>query len=40
MRALLDGLADGSPYLWDLVRADPERLVALLDADPDAASKP
>jgi len=35
VRALLTGLADGSPYLWDLARADPERLVAVLDADPD-----
>ena len=33
--ALLTALADGSPYLWDLVRADPARLCALLEADPD-----
>ena len=35
LRALLEGLADGSSYLWGLVRADPDRLVALLEADPD-----
>src|SRR5262245_16640104 len=35
VRALLEGLADGSTYLWDLVRADPDRLVALLDDNPD-----
>src|SRR5262249_25758531 len=34
--ALLEGIADGSSYLWDLMRADPDRLVALLDADPDS----
>jgi [glutamine synthetase] adenylyltransferase / [glutamine synthetase]-adenylyl-L-tyrosine phosphorylase len=39
LRALLAGLADGSSYLWDLVRADPDRLVALLDADPDSRLK-
>ncbi len=32
---LVAGLAEGSPYLWELVRAEPERLVALLDSDPD-----
>src|SRR5689334_8156000 len=35
LRALLEGLADRSTYLWELVRADPERLVALLDSNPD-----
>jgi glutamate-ammonia-ligase adenylyltransferase len=35
IRALLDAVASSSPYLWDLVRADPARLVALLQADPD-----
>jgi glutamate-ammonia-ligase adenylyltransferase len=39
LRALLAGLADGSSYLWDLVRADPDRMVALLDADPDSRLK-
>jgi glutamate-ammonia-ligase adenylyltransferase len=32
---LLEGLADGSPFLWDLAETDPERLVAILDSDPD-----
>ena len=32
---LIESLAGGSPYLWDLVRTDPARLVALLEADPD-----
>jgi [glutamine synthetase] adenylyltransferase / [glutamine synthetase]-adenylyl-L-tyrosine phosphorylase len=35
VRALVAGLADGSPYLWDLARADPDRLVSLLTSDPD-----
>jgi glutamate-ammonia-ligase adenylyltransferase len=35
-RALVLGLADGSPHLWDLVRADPMRLLHLLQSDPDA----
>jgi [glutamine synthetase] adenylyltransferase / [glutamine synthetase]-adenylyl-L-tyrosine phosphorylase len=35
IRALLDAIASGSPYLWDLVRADPARLVALMESDPD-----
>src|SRR5215813_3704611 len=33
--ALMTGLADGSPYLWGLVRASPERFVALLEAEPE-----
>ena len=32
---LIAALADGSPYLWDLASADPARLAALLNADPD-----
>ena len=35
VRDLLLGLADGSPYLWDLVTADARRLVSVLEADPD-----
>src|SRR5215472_3642219 len=34
-RAVIEGLADGSPYLWENASADPERLHALLQADPD-----
>ena len=33
--ALLTGLAGGSDYLWDLVRAAPQRLLALLEAEPE-----
>src|SRR5215216_1776131 len=29
-------IAEASPYLWDLIRADPERFLDLLHADPDA----
>jgi glutamate-ammonia-ligase adenylyltransferase len=35
VRALIEGVAEGSPYLWDLIRADPARCVCLLMADPD-----
>jgi glutamate-ammonia-ligase adenylyltransferase len=35
VRALIEGIADGSPYLWDLVERDGSRLSALLQADPD-----
>lgn len=35
LKALLLGLADGSPYLWELASAEPERLLSLLQADPD-----
>ena len=33
--AMMEGLADGSPYLWDLMTADAARWVAVLEADPD-----
>jgi glutamate-ammonia-ligase adenylyltransferase len=36
INALIAGLAEGSPHLWDLVRADPARLVTLLQSDPDS----
>jgi [glutamine synthetase] adenylyltransferase / [glutamine synthetase]-adenylyl-L-tyrosine phosphorylase len=36
VRALIEGIAEGSPYLWDLIRADPARCVTLLRADPDS----
>jgi glutamate-ammonia-ligase adenylyltransferase len=32
---LLAGIAEGAPYLWDLVRADPARVVRFLDDDPE-----
>ena len=32
LKTLMAGLAEGSPYLWDLARAAPERLVALLES--------
>jgi glutamate-ammonia-ligase adenylyltransferase len=35
VQALLEGLADGSSYLWDLASAEPQRLLALLQTDPD-----
>jgi len=35
-RALVEGIADGSPYLWDLVERMGGRLADLLCADPDA----
>jgi [glutamine synthetase] adenylyltransferase / [glutamine synthetase]-adenylyl-L-tyrosine phosphorylase len=35
VRALIDAVASSSTYLWDLIRADPARLVRLLGADPD-----
>jgi len=31
LEALMTGLADGSPYLWGLVRGSPERFVTLLE---------
>jgi glutamate-ammonia-ligase adenylyltransferase len=33
--ALTMGLAEGSPYLWELARAEPERLAQLLESDPE-----
>jgi [glutamine synthetase] adenylyltransferase / [glutamine synthetase]-adenylyl-L-tyrosine phosphorylase len=32
---LIEGIADGSPYLWDLVTADAARFLSLLASDPD-----
>ena len=34
-KALIAGLADGSPYLWELASADPARLAAILESDPE-----
>jgi glutamate-ammonia-ligase adenylyltransferase len=36
LRALMEGLADGSPYLWELASRDANRLLRMLDSDPDA----
>ena len=33
--ALMEGLADGSPYLWDAIAASPARWLSLLQANPD-----
>ena len=33
--ALIAGIAEGSPYLWDLVRDEPGRLLRLFQSDPD-----
>src|SRR5262245_51162892 len=35
VRDLMLGLADGSPYLWDLAGGDARRLVGLFEVDPD-----
>ena len=35
-RDILIGIVEFSPYLFDLVRADPERLIRLLNCDPDS----
>jgi glutamate-ammonia-ligase adenylyltransferase len=35
VRALIDVVASCSTHLWDVVRADPARLAALLQSDPD-----
>ncbi len=35
VRPLIEAIPDNSPYLWDLVTADPDRLARLLGSDPD-----
>jgi len=35
LRRLFESLAESSPYLWDLASREPERLLRLLNADPD-----
>src|SRR5262249_7364827 len=35
LRTLLQSLAESSPFLWDTVSRDPERLLRLLQTDPD-----
>jgi [glutamine synthetase] adenylyltransferase / [glutamine synthetase]-adenylyl-L-tyrosine phosphorylase len=34
---LLAGIAETAPYLWDLIRADPDRCARLVTSDPDKA---
>ena len=34
LKTLLEGLADSSPYLWELASREPARLLRLLNADP------
>ena len=36
VKAILLGIVESSPYLFDLVRADPERMLRLLACDPEA----
>jgi glutamate-ammonia-ligase adenylyltransferase len=36
LTSLLGGIAESAPYLWDLVRADPVRVVRFLGNDPEA----
>src|SRR5947209_8494306 len=33
---VIAAVAEASPYLWDLIHADPHRFLALLEADPEA----
>jgi glutamate-ammonia-ligase adenylyltransferase len=35
VRALIEAVASGSTHLWDLARANPSRLLTLLQSDPD-----
>src|SRR5690242_18067260 len=35
LRRLIEAVADGSPFLWDLLRRSPERLVAVLEDEPE-----
>ena len=35
-KAILEGIAEATPYLFDLMRADAGRVVRLLQADPDS----
>jgi [glutamine synthetase] adenylyltransferase / [glutamine synthetase]-adenylyl-L-tyrosine phosphorylase len=34
-RDLIEGVADGSPYLWELARREPQRLLHILQTDPE-----
>jgi [glutamine synthetase] adenylyltransferase / [glutamine synthetase]-adenylyl-L-tyrosine phosphorylase len=33
---VIAAVAEASPYLWDLIRADPNRFLAIIEADPEA----
>jgi glutamate-ammonia-ligase adenylyltransferase len=35
LEALLAGLADGSPFLWEIATAEPKRLLSVLNSNPD-----
>ena len=35
-KAILESIAEASPYLFDLMRADPQRVTRLLQSDPDS----
>jgi glutamate-ammonia-ligase adenylyltransferase len=35
LRSLVTGIADGSPYLWGLLRGDSTRMLRVLQSDPD-----
>jgi glutamate-ammonia-ligase adenylyltransferase len=36
LAGVLAAIAEGSPYLWDLVRHDPDRFLAVLESEPEA----
>src|SRR2546421_11126440 len=36
--ALVAGVAEASPHVWELMRADPARLAAVIQSDPDRRS--
>ncbi|MBN8919723.1 MAG: bifunctional [glutamine synthetase] adenylyltransferase/[glutamine synthetase]-adenylyl-L-tyrosine phosphorylase, partial [Rhizobiales bacterium] len=36
VRALIEGVADGSPFLWDLARREGDRLLRILHAEPES----
>jgi glutamate-ammonia-ligase adenylyltransferase len=36
VRRLIEGISEGSPFLWQLATEDPARLLRLLDRDPEA----
>src|ERR1044072_5956410 len=35
LAGLVAAIAEASPYLWDLIRAEPDRLLGILEAEPD-----